>query len=75
MPSPNQIAQAATRRRKVLTSIAKSINGRGIPPSVSELAAEFGVSGAAIRRDLQLLETTGKIQREPGVARAIRLTV
>lgn len=75
MPSPAQVDAAAARRRRVLRSIAKSINGRGIPPSVSELAKEYAVSTLTIRRDLEHLETTGKIEREAGVARAIRLTV
>lgn len=75
MPSPADVQAAADRRRKVLRSIAKSINGQGYPPSVSELAREFGVSGLTIRRDLGALEDAGKIDRDPGVARAIRLRV
>lgn len=75
MPSPEQVAAAAARRRKVLRSIAASINGPGYPPSVSELAAAHGVSTLTIRRDLIHLEEVGKIERDAGVARAIRLKV
>ena len=75
MPSPEDVAKARERRRKVLTAIARSINGQGYPPSVSELATKFEVSGLTIRRDLESLERDGKIERDPGVARAIRLKV
>lgn len=75
MPSPAQVVEAASRRRRVLRSIAKSINGQGYPPSVSELAREFAVSTLTIRRDLTSLEEANKIERDRGVARAIRLKV
>lgn len=75
MPSPADVAAAATRRRSVLREISRSINSVGYPPSVSELAGKFDVSGLTIRRDLKSLEDDGKIERDPGVARAIRLKV
>lgn len=75
MPSPADVEAAAKRRAKVLRSISRSINSLGRPPSVSELADEHKVSGLTIRRDLISLETDGKIERDPGVARGIRLKV
>lgn len=75
MPSPADVEKAAARRRLVLRSISKSINSVGRPPSVSELAREHKVSGLTIRRDLDSLVSAGKIERDPGVARGLRLKV
>lgn len=66
--------QAQTRRRKVLRLIRESLSDRGYPPSISELAASTGVASTlTIRRDLEKLERDGKIERDPGVTRGIRL--
>jgi repressor LexA len=73
MPAATDIAEARRRRAQVLTLIAKSINSKGYPPSVSELANATGVSTLTTRRDLASLEDAGKIERDPGVGRGIRL--
>lgn len=66
--------QAKIRRRKVLRLIRESLNSRGYPPSISELATATGVASTlTIRRDLERLEADGKIERDPGVTRGIRI--
>lgn len=80
MPRPTpairaeQLAAAAARRSDVYDLIVDSLNGRGYPPSVSELADQLNVSKVLIRRDLKALAGAGKIEVDPGVARGIRLT-
>lgn len=71
----DQLARAAKRRGEVFNLIAASISEEGYPPSVSELAERTGVSPRTIRVDLAALEAAGKIERDPGKARGIRLTV
>lgn len=74
MPSTTDLERAATRRRKVLRLIRDSVATKGYPPSISELQHETGVSSTlTIRRDLDKLERDGKIQRDPGVTRGIRV--
>ena len=57
---------AAERR----AAIAKAVQQRGTV-RVAELAAQFGVNAATIRRDLETLEEQGKIQRVHGGAVAV----
>jgi DeoR/GlpR family transcriptional regulator of sugar metabolism len=73
MPTASDVENAAARRVDLVTMIATSISANGYPPSVSELAGKAGVSTLTIRRDLAALERAGKIERDPGVARGIRL--
>lgn len=73
MPSPADLERAAARRVEVLKIIETSISERGYPPTVSELAASTEVSTLATRRDLDTLVAQGKIERDPGVARGLRL--
>lgn len=75
MPASDDVARAAARRRKVLRLLSKSIATRGYPSSVSELAAETGVSTRTIRVDLDKLAKDGKIEKDPGVGRGIRILV
>lgn len=73
MPTAHELDRAATRRDKVIASIATSLEARGYPPSVRELADEHAVSTLTVRRDLDRLVREGKIERDPGVDRGIRL--
>lgn len=75
MPAPDDVARAQARRKRVLTLIAREISAKGYPPSVSALATATGVSGRTVRSDLERLERDNLIERDPGVARAIRLKV
>lgn len=73
MPAPDDVAKAALRRRRVLRLIRKAITERGYPPSISELSRATGVSTLTTRRDLESLEKSGKIERDPRVTRGIRV--
>lgn len=73
MPTKTELDRAAARRKEAAKIIATSISSKGYPPSVSELAAETNVSTACVRRDLERLERDGVIERDPSVARGIRL--
>lgn len=74
MPATSDLERAATRRRRVLRLIRESIASRGYPPSISELTRDTGVSSTlTIRRDLGKLERDGKIERDPGIPRGIRV--
>ena len=73
MPSPDSVAAAAARRDVVVTRIAESIGARGYPPTVRELAEHTGVTKRTIRLDLASLALAGRIERDPGTTRGIRL--
>lgn len=67
------LTDAGDRRVRVLRLIETAISTKGYPPSISELAAATDVSTLTIRRDLANLESTGRIERDAGVTRGIRL--
>lgn len=73
MPSPTEIERAAKRRVEILRKIVESVNGRGYPPTVSELAEATGVTKRQIRTDLDALVAAGAIERDPGVTRGLRV--
>lgn len=73
MPAPLDVENAARRRLDVLRRIRTAIATKGYPPSVSELAKATDVSTLTTRRDLERLERDGKIERDPGVPRGIRV--
>lgn len=73
MPTDAEITRAANRRRTVLRLIRTAISSNGYPPSVSELATRTGVTKRTVRLDLESLQRDGKIERDPGVTRGIRL--
>ena len=62
-------------QRAILALITERIEGEGVPPSQTEIAAAFGFSSVrAAQYHLEALERAGAIQRVPGQARGIRLT-
>jgi repressor LexA len=61
-------------KRDVLASIRRSIAKRGYPPTLKEMADEFGVTPPTIWLDLQRLEQEGYITRVPHSPRSITLT-
>lgn len=71
-----QLAEATNRRARILKLIRTHLAERGYPPSVSELQTATGVASTlTTRRDLIVLELEGKIERDRGVPRGIRLLV
>lgn len=65
--------RTAERRTRILTLVADSLVARGYPPTQAELAEQLQVSKLQVRRALDQLEADGKIERDPGVTRGIRL--
>jgi repressor LexA len=60
------------RRGAVLAAVRDSIDQRGYPPTVRELAATVGLSSySTVAMHLARLEANGWIRRDPGSPRAI----
>lgn len=61
------------RQRQVLDEVTRSVEERGYPPSLRELAAKLKVAGTrAIEKHLEALERKGRLRRGTG-ARALEL--
>lgn len=67
--------QKLTRKQQgIFYFITDSINLKGYPPSVREIADHFGFRSVnAVIGHLVALERKGRIERAPGLARAIRV--
>jgi repressor LexA len=61
------------RQQSVLDFLAAHHAEHGMPPTVGELAAAFGIHLNAARKHLQALAAKGLIEMIPGKARGIRL--
>jgi repressor LexA len=65
----------AERRQKILDCIARTVEERGYPPSVREIADAVGLaSTSAVHHHLIALERDGLIERGTHSSRALRLT-
>jgi len=65
----------AERRQKILEHIARTVDERGYPPSVREIAEAVGLaSTSAVHHHLIALERSGLIERGSHSSRALRLT-
>jgi repressor LexA len=63
------------RRRRILECIARTVEERGYPPSVREIADAVGLaSTSAVHHHLIALERDGLIERGTHASRALRLT-
>ena len=63
-----------TRQREVLQFIRAQINERRLPPTIRDICRHFGFSSPyAASRHLVRLEALGFIERDPHIARGIRL--
>jgi repressor LexA len=62
------------RQAEVYDFVKRSVDERGFPPTVAEIAAHFGMrSPNAAAQHLRLIRQKGAIEITPGVARGIRL--
>ena len=62
------------RQREILAFIESETTRRGIPPTVREIAARFGIASPnGVACHIKALEDKGYIIREPGLSRGIRL--
>ena len=65
----------AERRKKILECIAQTVEERGYPPSVREIADAVGLaSTSAVHHHLTALERDGYLERGAHSSRALRLT-
>ncbi len=65
----------AERREKILECIARTVEERGFPPSVREIAEAVGLaSTSAVHHHLIALERDGLLERGSHSSRALRLT-
>jgi repressor LexA len=65
----------ADRRQKILECIARTVEERGYPPSVREIADAVGLaSTSAVHHHLLALERDGLLERGTHSSRALRLT-
>jgi repressor LexA len=62
------------RQQQVYDFLRRSVEERGFPPTVAEIAAHFGMrSPNAAAQHLRLIQRKGAIEIEAGVARGVRL--
>jgi len=65
----------AERRQRILDCIARTVEERGYPPSVREIAEAVGLaSTSAVHHHLLALERDGLLERGTHSSRALRLT-
>ena len=65
----------AERRQRILDCIARTVEERGYPPSVREIAESVGLaSTSAVHHHLIALERDGLLERGTHSSRALRLT-
>ena len=64
------------RQREVYNYIRHTVTTNGIPPTIREIGAKFGMSSTnAVRDVLNAIERKGYIKRHEGISRGIELTV
>lgn len=73
MADPRLVVQGEETAARVLEIIRASIDSRGIPPTMREIATQAGLSAMGARSALQRLESAGLIRLLPGVSRGIVL--
>jgi repressor LexA len=71
IPKPPKLTD---RQQQVLAQVSWYIKRHGRPPTLRESAAVLHISIDTVRRELAVLNRKGAIVREPGKARAIRIT-
>jgi len=65
--------ELTNRQRKVLDFITSYLRDTGYPPTVREIAGEFGISSKGAYDHLIAIEKKGYIRRDPAKPRAIEL--
>ena len=67
-------SELTTTQGRVLDFLKNFIGERGYPPTLREIASQFGLKGPrAPQRTLNILERKGYIRRTPGGSRAIEI--
>lgn len=73
MPTADRRTATATRRAGILAYVVHSVRTEGRPPTQREIAAMFDVSQSQAKKDVNALIAAGKLDRDPGIARGLRL--
>lgn len=69
------VDQLGPRQKKVLDFILSTVEGRGYPPSVREIADAVGLaSPSTVHAHLEALQTKGYIRKDPTKPRAIQIS-
>ena len=66
-------AQPTPRQKQILDFIARSVEERGFPPALREIAGRFELSLGAVQDRFAALEAKGFLKRERGQARGLAL--
>lgn len=69
------MAETLTRRQRAIYDfLVERVRGRGIPPTLTEIASAFGLaSPSGVADHLKALERKGWIRRRPGISRGIEI--
>ncbi len=71
---PDTSRELTERQRLILQVIRRSVEERGFPPSVRELAAAVGLaSSSSVAHQLKTLEAKGYLRRDPNRPRALEV--
>jgi len=63
-------------QRKILEHLIDQIKGKGIPPTLAEVARHFGYKNrATVQQHLSAIEKKGYIRKNPKLSRGIELTL
>jgi repressor LexA len=63
-------------QRRILEFLIDEIKGNGIPPTLAEIAANFGYKNrATVQQHLGAIEIKGYIKKNPKLSRGIKLTL
>lgn len=73
MATDDQMIHAANRRKAVVEAIRQSIETRGYPPTLSELADAMDVDRETVKVDIRTLEAGGYIEVDKGMTRGLRI--
>ena len=73
MATADQIEQAAKRRARIPDTVRRSIEGKGYPPTITELADALDVDRETVKADLAVLVEAGYLEVDKGITRGIRL--
>jgi repressor LexA len=66
----------SARQRKILRFITASVEARGFPPTVREIAVHVGLaSTSSVAHQLRQLADKGYLQRESSVSRGLKVTI
>jgi repressor LexA len=68
------VAELTARQREILQFIGEFVRANGMPPTVREIGAEFGISSAGVFGHLKALERKGYLKRGGMGARSLTLT-